>query len=73
MADGVLSQAYAVQEGFVAQREMLESVRRRITGAAGQVPGINELMSRIGSKRRRDGIVLGTFIAICFLVFWFVS
>ncbi|KAI9728639.1 MAG: hypothetical protein M1828_002745 [Chrysothrix sp. TS-e1954] len=72
LADGVLSQAYAVQEGFVGQREMLESVRRRISGAAGALPGVNELMGRIGSKRRRDGIVLGGFVAVCFLVFWFL-
>lgn len=70
MADGVLSQAYAVQENFGLQREMLGGISRRITGAAAQVPGINGLMQRIGSKRRRDGIILGAFIAFCFLVLW---
>lgn len=72
MADGVLSQAYAVNENFGLQREMLGGISRRITGAAAQVPGINGLMQRIGSKRRRDGIILGSFIALCFLVLvWF--
>lgn len=73
VADGVLSQAYAISDSFRTQRETLASVNRRIRGAAAQIPGINSLMNRIGSKKRRDGIILGTFIAICFLVVFFMS
>ncbi|KAI9775980.1 MAG: hypothetical protein M1839_000679 [Geoglossum umbratile] len=68
MADSVLSQAYAVNESFGTQREILASVNRRIVGAASQVPGINGLIGRIGAKKRRDGIILGSFIAFCFLM-----
>ncbi|EMD91353.1 hypothetical protein COCC4DRAFT_128336 [Bipolaris maydis ATCC 48331] len=72
MADSVLSQAYAVQENFAIQRETLANINRRIVGAASQVPGINSLMGRIGSKKRRDGIILASFIAFCFLMLlWF--
>lgn len=72
VADSVLSQAYAVNENFRVQRETLSSIQRRIVGAASQVPGINSLMARIGSKKRRDGIILGSFIAFCFLILlWF--
>ncbi|KAL8839082.1 MAG: hypothetical protein Q9170_001864 [Blastenia crenularia] len=63
VADSVLSQAYAVNEQFGVQREMLGNVQRRIVGVAGMVPGINGLIGRIGAKRRRDGVVLGGFIA----------
>jgi Golgi SNAP receptor complex protein 1 len=68
MADSVLSQAYAVNESFGVQREMLASVNRRIVGVVSQVPGINGLIGRIGAKKRRDGIVLGSFIAFCLLM-----
>ncbi|KAK5134152.1 hypothetical protein LTR08_006927 [Meristemomyces frigidus] len=72
MVDSVLSQAYATSESFALQRETLGSIQRRIVGAAAQVPGINGLMQRIGSKKRRDGIILGAFIAVCCLaLFWF--
>lgn len=71
MADSVLSQAYAVQDSFVLQRETLANINRRITMAASQVPGINTLIGRISAKKRRDGIIMGSFIALCFLVFWF--
>ena len=69
MIDNVLSQAYAVNENFGIQRETLANINRRIVGAASQVPGINGLIGRIGSKKRRDGIILGSFIAFCFLMF----
>ena len=67
--DGVLSQAYAINEGFAAQREVLQRVNARVRGAVGMVPGVNGLMGRIAGKRRRDGWVLGGFMALCCLVF----
>jgi len=70
VADSVLSQAYAVQDSFAIQRETLASINRRITMAASQVPGINTLIGRISAKKRRDGIIMGSFIAFCFVVFW---
>lgn len=70
--DGIISQAYQINENFGIQRDTLASVNRRITLAAAQLPGVNDLMSRIGSKKRRDGIILASFIAFCFLMFmWF--
>ncbi|OAP60631.1 hypothetical protein AYL99_05633 [Fonsecaea erecta] len=71
--DGVLSQAYAINENFGIQRETLASINRRITGAAAQIPGVNGLIQRIGSKRRRDGIILGSFIAFCVLMLLYFS
>ncbi|KIV88880.1 hypothetical protein PV10_08513 [Exophiala mesophila] len=71
--DGVLSQAYAINENFGIQRETIASINRRITSAAAQIPGVNGLISRIGTKRRRDGIILGSFIAFCFLMLLYFS
>jgi Golgi SNAP receptor complex protein 1 len=73
MADSILSQAYAVNDSFIAQRETLASINRRITMAASQVPGLNSLIGRISAKKRRDGIIMGCFIAFCFCVFWLMS
>ncbi|KAK4218727.1 Golgi SNAP receptor complex member 1 [Rhypophila decipiens] len=70
VADSVLSQAYAVQNDFAMQRETLANINRRITLAANQVPGINTLIGRISAKKRRDGIIMGSFIAFCFVLFW---
>lgn len=69
--NSVLSQAYAVNESFGFQRETLANINRRIVGAASQVPGVNNIISRIGAKRRRDGIILGAFIGFCCLMLLF--
>jgi Golgi SNAP receptor complex protein 1 len=68
ITDGVLSQAYAINETFNLQRETLASINRRITVAASHLPGINSIMQRISSKKRRDAIIVAVFIAFCFLM-----
>ncbi|KAK6078697.1 vesicle transport v-snare protein [Seiridium cupressi] len=73
MVDSVLSQAYATQENFMLQRETLSNINRRITLAASQVPGLNTIIGKISARKRRDGIIMGSFIAFCFLIFfWFL-
>ena len=72
MMDGVLSQAYAINENFGIQRETIASINRRVVNAANKIPGVNALIGKIGTKRRRDGIILGSFIGICFLVVFFL-
>lgn len=66
--DGVINQAYEINESFGIQRETLASINRRIVGAASQVPGINGLIGRIGAKKRRDGIILAGLVAFCCLM-----
>ncbi|KAH7035309.1 vesicle transport V-SNARE protein [Microdochium trichocladiopsis] len=71
MVDSVLSQAYVTNESFALQRETLASINRRITLAASQVPGLNTLIGKISARKRRDGIIMGGFIAFCFIIFFF--
>ncbi|KAL2001631.1 hypothetical protein VTN02DRAFT_1516 [Thermoascus thermophilus] len=71
MMDGVLSQAYAINESFNLQRETLASINRRVVTAASQIPGVNALIGKIGAKRRRDGIIIGVFIGFCVLALLF--
>lgn len=70
--NGVLSQAYAINESFGIQRETLGRINQRILGAASRVPGVNMLMSKISAKKRRDAIILGVFVGVCFLVVWWL-
>ncbi|KFH44969.1 Golgi SNAP receptor complex member-like protein [Hapsidospora chrysogenum ATCC 11550] len=73
MTDSLISQAYAIQDSFLTQGETMASINRRITLAASKVPGINTLIGRISAKKRRDGIIMGSFIAFCFVLFFFLS
>lgn len=72
IADSVLSQAYAVNEDFMGQRQMLQSINRRIAHSASQVPGINAIVAKINTRKKRDSVILAGLIAMCFLmVLWF--
>jgi len=73
MTDNIISQAYAIQDSFLSQGETMASINRRINMAASKVPGINALIGRISAKKRRDGIIMGSFIAFCFLLFFWLS
>jgi Golgi SNAP receptor complex protein 1 len=70
MTDNIIDQAHAINNSFIQQGETLASINRRITIAASQMPGLNTLIGRISSKKRRDGIIMGCFIALCFCLFW---
>lgn len=72
VADTVLSQAYAVNEDFMGQRQMLQSINRRIVHSASQVPGINAIVAKINTRKKRDSVILAGLVAMCFLlVLWF--
>lgn len=73
MTDNIISQAYAIHNNFLTQGETMASINRRINLAASKVPGLNTLIGRISAKKRRDGVIMGSFIAFCFVLFFFLS
>ncbi|KAK6335615.1 hypothetical protein TWF696_002382 [Orbilia brochopaga] len=71
MADRVLSTAYEVNHGLGQQQLMLASINQRIKGAAMQIPGINTLIGKINTRKKRDSIILACLMSFCFLmVLW---
>ncbi|KAI5800090.1 hypothetical protein EDC01DRAFT_648871 [Geopyxis carbonaria] len=71
IADSVLSQAYTIKDNFSDQRARLTQINMRIMRVAKQVPGINTLIGKINSRKRRDSIILAVLISFCFLmVLW---
>jgi len=65
MTEEILEQAYETRSEFARQRTSLSSINTRMTNVIGAVPGINNLLSMIKSRRRRDSIILGVVIAVC--------
>ncbi|CAE6464518.1 unnamed protein product [Rhizoctonia solani] len=67
MTDDVLAQAYETRADFARQRSPLAGINTRMSGVLSSMPGINSLIGMIHSRRRRDAIVLGCVIGLCFL------
>jgi len=68
MTDDIIDQAYETRSEFFRQRTSLTSINTRIVHVIGTMPGINNLVSMIKSRRRRDSIIIGVLIGFCTIV-----
>ncbi|KAF5352736.1 hypothetical protein D9756_005913 [Leucocoprinus leucothites] len=68
MTDDILAQAYETRSEFTRQRTTLSNVNTRMTGVINKMPGINNLVAMIKSRRRRDSIILGVLIGVCTII-----
>ncbi|KAF4612306.1 hypothetical protein D9613_004257 [Agrocybe pediades] len=68
MTDDILQQAYETRSEFGRQRTSLAGINNRMQQVIGTMPGINNLLSMIKSRRRRDSIIMGVVIGVCMLL-----
>lgn len=73
LADSLISQAFETRDEFIRQRQSLVNVQRRLWAAASHFPGINTLISKVNTKKKRDSLILATLITICILLLFFLS
>ncbi|PAV22576.1 v-SNARE [Pyrrhoderma noxium] len=64
MADDILSQAYETRAEFNRQSFTLSGINTRMTGVLNTIPGINNVIHLIKSRRRRDSIIIVAVIVI---------
>ncbi|KAK9470612.1 snare region anchored in the vesicle membrane C-terminus-domain-containing protein [Dipodascopsis tothii] len=72
VVDGILAQAYATREEFGRQRAMLASVQQRITASASRMPGINTIITKINTRKKRDSLIIASLVSLCVLFLLFV-
>jgi len=65
MVDETLEQAYETRADISRQRTSLGSIQTRMVGVLNTVPGINNVLSMIGKRRRRDSLIIGGLIGSC--------
>jgi len=68
VTDEILEQAYETRSEFARQRVSLAGINTRIMGVINTMPGINNLLSMIKTRRRRDSIIVGVVIGICIIL-----
>jgi len=68
MTDVIIEQAYETRSEFSRQRASLTGINTRIVHVIGTMPGINNLISMIKSRRRRDSIIMGVLIGVCTII-----
>ncbi|KZT54132.1 28 kda golgi snare protein [Calocera cornea HHB12733] len=70
MADELLQHAHDTRAEFRQQARMLGGVQQRMTGVLSDIPGINNILGLIQTRRRRDAVIMGVLIAVCIIVLW---
>ncbi|KAJ3750832.1 snare region anchored in the vesicle membrane C-terminus-domain-containing protein [Lentinula detonsa] len=68
MTDDILNQAYETRADLGRQRSSLSGINTRMTNVLNTMPGINNLVSMIKSRRRRDSVILGVVIGVCVIL-----
>ena len=71
-ADRLLQQAYQTRDELYSQRAYLTNAQLRMMSTVQLIPGINVLVLRINTRRRRDTLILATVIAVCILMLVFL-
>ncbi|KAF8078967.1 v-SNARE protein [Lyophyllum atratum] len=68
MTDDVLQQAYETRSEFSRQGTSLAGINTRMMGVINTMPGINNVLGMIKSRRRGDSIILGLVIGVCVII-----
>jgi len=68
MTDMVIEQAFLTKDDLDKQRTILEGSNKRMGGVAGRIPGINNLISRIHTRRKRDTYVMAGVVSTCVIL-----
>lgn len=67
MADSILAQAYETRDEFLRQRASLSGVQRRLQNAVSHFPGINTIIAKVNTRKKRDSLILASIITVCIL------
>lgn len=72
-AERLLLQAYETRDELLSQRAYLQNALSRIQGSLLLIPGINVLILRINTRRKRDTLILAAVIAVCIIILFFLG
>lgn len=71
VVDSLISQAWETRDEFNSQSSVLQSTNNRILQTLQRVPGINQVIAKIGTRRRKNAVILASVIVICLLILFF--
>lgn len=72
-AERLLQQAYETRDELFSQRAYLHNAQTRVQSTLQTIPGINVLLSRINTRRKRDTLIMGSVIALCIIGLFFFA
>ena len=72
MIDDQVSIAMETRDHMKTQRETFKMIQTKVNDLSNRFPRINSLITKINIKKRRDVLILGGLIGLCFtfMLWW---
>ncbi|CCK72369.1 Gos1p KNAG_0J02900 [Huiozyma naganishii CBS 8797] len=71
IVDRLISQAWETRDQFSGQNTVLHNANNRILSTLQRVPGINQVIGKIGTRRRKNALILASITTVCILILFF--
>lgn len=68
LANRLLTSAYETRDELYNQRVHLNNASTKMMGVLSSIPGLNVLISKINTRRKRDTLILASVIATCIVI-----
>jgi Golgi SNAP receptor complex protein 1 len=72
LADRLLNQAFQTRDDLINQRQYLQNAQQKMLSSIQSIPGINVIISKINTRRKRDTLILATVITMCIILLFFL-
>ncbi|EGW30022.1 uncharacterized protein SPAPADRAFT_63640 [Spathaspora passalidarum NRRL Y-27907] len=70
-AERLLQSAFNTRDELLNQRQYLNNAQAKMFSTLQHIPGINVLISKINTRRKRDTLILASVIAFCIILLFF--
>ncbi|CCE63507.1 hypothetical protein TPHA_0F00200 [Tetrapisispora phaffii CBS 4417] len=67
VVDDLISQAWETRDQIVSQSHLLNNTNNKIMQTLQRIPGLNVLIGKISTRRRKNAVILASVITFCFL------
>lgn len=71
VVDKLISQAWETRDHFSAQNTLLHNANNRIFQTLQRIPGINQVIGKINTRRKKNAFILASVMTFCILFLFF--
>ncbi|SCW01110.1 LAFE_0D05292g1_1 [Lachancea fermentati] len=71
VVDSLITQAWETRDQFSSQRAMLQNANDKVVQTLQRIPGINHVIAKINTRRKKNAFILATLITVCILFLFF--
>ncbi|CAB4252995.1 similar to Saccharomyces cerevisiae YHL031C GOS1 v-SNARE protein involved in Golgi transport, homolog of the mammalian protein GOS-28/GS28 [Maudiozyma barnettii] len=71
VVDRLISQAWETRDHFTSQNNVLNNVNNKTLQVLQRIPGLNHLLGKINTRRKKNAAILASVMTICILLLFF--